>query len=115
MTILKHKSPCNQCPYRRASPPGWLGDSTPSEFMAQTLYEENHMPCHAAVDYEKENWRDKLAKAPHCAGSLIFMHNHCYLPRDPDLTKKRNNVEPDHEKVFSHHSEFTAHHNKFNR
>ncbi|UTC29720.1 hypothetical protein BAJUN_00900 [Bajunvirus bajun] len=112
MPELKHKKPCKVCPWRRESAPGWLGSSTPEEFLAQAKM-ELHMPCHAAIDYEREDWRAQAEAGPHCAGSLIFLANHCILPRDPVLAAKRAQVETDRETVFAHSAQFLAHHQQF--
>lgn len=109
MTVLKHKTPCKQCPWRRTSAPGWLGAATPQEFLGAVLAEAD-MPCHIAVDYEDPNWQAQLPTAPTCAGSLAFMQNIAKLPRDPDLAAKRNQVEPDREAVFCRPDEFLSHH-----
>lgn len=112
MPVLAHKKPCKVCPMRRTSAAGWLGASTPEEFAAQ-IRSETHMPCHATIDYEDKNWRKAAETAPFCAGALIFLRNHCILPRDPVLADARNAVEADRETVFGHTAQFLDHHNRF--
>lgn len=109
---LVHKKPCWQCPWLRESLRGYLGASTPEEFVKSCLAEV-HMPCHNAIDYEDPNWRDtQLPDAPFCAGALIFMRNTAKLPRDPELAKARSQVSADTENVFATMNEFLAHHGR---
>ena len=70
------------------------------------------MPCHAAIDYEDPDWREKAQSAPYCAGALIFLRNHCILPRDPVLAEARQRVEADHALVFSYSDQFLDHHTR---
>ena len=109
MPILKHKTPCKVCPMRRTSAPGWLGASSAEEFVAQ-IRSETHMPCHASIDSDADDWRKAAETAPFCAGALIFLRNHCILPRDGDLAAARQAVAGDHETVFSHTAQFLEHH-----
>lgn len=112
MPVLKHTKPCKQCPWTPQSAPGWLGASTPEEFLGQALT-ECHMPCHIHVNYERKDWREQVAEAPFCAGALIFLKHICKLPRDPVLALARSAVEADRELVFSRPDEFLAHHRRF--
>lgn len=109
--MLDNQTICAQCPFRRSSAPGWLGSSSPEEFIDTTL-SENDMPCHMAVDYEDEDWLDKLDSIPRCAGSLVFFRNNCRLPRVPELCDAVSKVKADKETVFSFRHEFLEHHGK---
>jgi len=99
--------PCNECPFRRDSLPGYLGNySSPEEFIAETM-SDTEQPCHMSVDYEDPDWVSSLGdKANHCYGSLVFFRNICKMSRDPD----RPRAEANHDEVFSSPSEFTSHH-----
>lgn len=109
MPVLKRTTPCNGCPWRRESAPGWLGADTPEGFLATTMAEV-HMPCHVVVNYERADWREQAETAPFCAGALIFLRNTCKLPNDPTLRSARGSVQPDHKTVFSHGQQFLDHH-----
>lgn len=100
------KKPCNQCPFRKKSLPGWLGDASPEQFMA-TVMQDHEMPCHSTVDYSDPRWRRSLStkKVSYCKGSLIFFANICKLSRDRD----RPTAEPS-EDVFRSPQEFLNHH-----
>lgn len=107
--ILAHSMPCGQCPFRRKSAPGWLGAASPEEFIGATLAEAD-MPCHAMIDYEAEDWRERAETGPRCAGSLVFLKNCFHLPRDPALRSARDAVAADRVSVFARRSEFLEHH-----
>lgn len=109
MTELRHKTPCSKCPFLRGSSPGWLGASTPNEFLDSTNSEID-MPCHSTIDYEDPNWEESLKVASTCAGSLIFMKNTCKMPRDEELAVKVQGVERDIKNVFYWAHEFLEHH-----
>jgi hypothetical protein len=86
--MKQHTKPCGQCPWRRASAPGWLGASTTLEFLFQAEHEPK-MPCHATIDYEDEHWQDTA---------------------DAETAAFVRTVEPDRENVFGMHFEFVSHH-----
>lgn len=110
MPDFKHGQPCNDCPWRRKSSPGWLGDSNPEHFIAATQL-ECHMPCHATVDYEDKDWfNTQYGDAPLCAGALIFLANTFKAPRDAKLAEAMLQVERDTENVFASPQEFLDHH-----
>jgi len=103
-TAKQHATPCNQCPWRRNSAPGYLGASNPGEFL-QTSDNQVRMPCHLHVDYEREDWKDQAERAPQCAGRATFQANRCQLP-DPGLLRLPKDVE----NVFQWPHEFVEHH-----
>jgi len=106
--MRQHKKPCGECPWRRTCAPGWLGNATPEQFLA-TSEAEHRMPCHSHVDYEDENWRAQVAKAPQCAGRAIHFANRFKLPRNKDLLQ----LPADRENVFNRPEEFLEHHQQF--
>lgn len=97
--------PCRECPFRRASAPGYLGADTPSGFMATTMA-DHEMPCHLTVDYEAPDWEERLGEATYCSGALIFFANIAKRSRDV----LRPTLPPDREKVFARPHEFIEHH-----
>lgn len=103
--------PCNDCPMRRKSMPGWLGEDTPEGFI-QMVHADTMAPCHLTVDYDG-NWELQLVqgKASACAGIAIYFSNIAKVSRDP----ARRRLPPDHKTVFSSPMEFLAHHNKLKK
>lgn len=96
---------CNACPWRVDSPRGWLGASSPVEFLQQSEA-ELRMPCHLHVDYEQDDWQEQADKAPQCAGRAIHMANRCKVPMNPELIK----AQADRKAVFSNPQDFIDHH-----
>lgn len=100
------QKPCRECPFKRTSARGWLGDDTPEGFMATTMA-DTEMPCHMTVDYEdKKNWRENLSNATQCAGAAIFFANIAKMSRD----RSRGQLPRNKALVFSHPQEFVDHH-----
>lgn len=124
MAELKHKKPCNDCPFRRDATPGWLGDTSGlpgseevtegcKHFVDGALadYAEYDLPCHTTIDYEKGDWlEDQYPEAALCAGALIFARNQAKSPRDPARAENIRQVEADTETVFAYPWEFYDHH-----
>jgi hypothetical protein len=105
------RSPCKQCPFRKASAPGYLGSASyePKSFLA--TIEHQPIPCHMEVDWEREDPEDKNYSNP-CNGSLRFLKNSCKLPYDKEYVKLRNLIKEKDPNIFSFPSEFINHHSK---
>ncbi len=93
-TDVQHESPCDDCPWRRDSLPGWLGPLSPQEWV-ESAHGEDKIPCHS---YD----------GPQCAGSAIYRRNVAKSCRD--ATNLR--LPADREKVFATPNEFKTHHTK---
>lgn len=100
------KKPCRECPFRKEALAGWLGSSTPEQFLATTMA-DHAMPCHLTVDYGDRNWKAQLesGKASHCAGALDFFANICKMSRDRNRPRGQRN-----DAVFASPQAFLAHH-----
>lgn len=112
MPVLKHKEPCDKCPWRRTSARGWLGADDPEHFLGSTEV-GLAMPCHCAIDYEDEDWYEtQYPEAPFCAGALIYLRNSCTLPifDQGGVPEAMAQVEQDHETVFTFRNEFLEYH-----
>ncbi|MBI6883078.1 hypothetical protein [Pseudomonas putida] len=99
------KKPCKACPWRKDSAAGWLGASTPVEFLQQSEA-EIHMPCHLHVDYERDDWEEQASSAPQCAGRAVHFANRCKKPQNPGLITMPAN----HAEIFGNPQDFVAHH-----
>lgn len=99
------KKPCAECPWRKTSAKGWLGASTPVEFIQQSEA-ETQMPCHLHVDYESDNWQEEALEAPQCAGRAIHFANRGKRPQNPALITMPAN----YQEVFSNPQDFVTHH-----
>lgn len=92
---VQHETPCSDCPMRRDSLNGWLGDTgTPEEWRA-ALHSESRMDCH-------------VLRGAQCAGAAIYRRNVCKSPRDKSILV----LPSDHDTVFSSPQEFVEHHEK---
>lgn len=105
------KTPCQQCPFRKLSLPGYLGSYTP-ETVIQHLNFEIPFLCHTHVEktvgYEDPKWDEKV-EPQHCAGALIFTRNMCKLPRDAKHAAAVRDVK-DCPEVFENIPDFMKHH-----
>ncbi len=101
---------CKECPFRKSSLAGYLGEASynPHEFLSTT--ENDPIPCHMAVDWEKEDGIDKQYKTP-CIGSLKFLKNTMRIPRNPEYAKLLKGITKD-ETVFEKKADFINHHSK---
>lgn len=115
--VVKHKKPCNDCPWRREHAAGWLGGYTP-EWFTERVNGEVAINCHKTLPFDDEKVEEIAARGgeqavretfPLCAGSLIVQRNMCKVPRDPDLAAAVRKVERD-PTVFNHPVEFLHHH-----
>ncbi len=64
----QHSTPCNDCPWRRKSMPGWLGSEQEPEEWVQTALSESFVECHVNSPNQ-------------CAGLAIFRANIYKRPR----------------------------------
>lgn len=109
--VQQHTKPCDQCPFRRESAPGWLGGLSADEFkwLADS---DTVMPCHKAsqdehghggVDYVNPD-----PTLPQCAGRAIYWANQCKRPRDATIGLLT--LPKDTETVFQWPHQFVEHH-----
>jgi hypothetical protein len=102
---LYHKTPCNECPWRKESQAGWLGGHSP-EFYADALALNETPACHCR-DHGPDS--DETA---FCAGALSVMANACIMPDDskhPGAAEARMAVGR-RDDTFGHHALFYKHH-----
>lgn len=96
MISKQHTQPCKECPFRRVSPAGYLGGNKPQHF-AVNIAHDGDFPCHLTMGEKHE---------AQCAGRATMWANQCKKSRDGSVP----HLPVDREKVFSHVSEFIAHH-----
>lgn len=110
---------CRFCPFARDADPGRLVRARgPAEFL--TGYSGGELPvfCHCETPVPNDRAGrllillrgDKGRDVPLCLGSLVFLHNHCKLPRDPDLAACVSASPVDVEMYFGDVHEFCSHH-----
>ena len=103
---FKHKTPCNECPWRRAAPAGWLGGYQPEAFTDQVHRDGPPVPCHKTIP----PGGDMTKAVSMCAGALIHMKNSCKRAFHPAYGDALDKVERDPEGVFNWPHEFIEHH-----
>ena len=59
------KKICNQCPFRKDAPKGWLGKKRINEIVEETVQGDKYFVCHKTLDLQPDE--QKL-----CAGKLIL-------------------------------------------
>lgn len=95
--------PCAECPWRRASAPGWLGPFDAQEWVA-LVHSEDAVACHMTISKDG-SWDGGVRQ---CAGAARYRKNVCKLPRDPQVA-----CGPlDRETVFTSSAEFLQHHQR---
>lgn len=99
---LIHKTPCNECPWRKTSAQGYLGGYTP-EWYADVVQENQIPSCHLN-DRGPEN-----PNTAYCVGALHTAANGCIMPHDKRERDARNQMgqNPD---CFGHPSLFYRYH-----
>ena len=108
------KKPCPECPFRRTSMPGYLGEAShdPKGFVGQHWHSATPLPCHMTVDWEDDNTQGRAERAPLCAGLLIMAKNCAKSFLHPEVEAARKNVERDTVEFFGWMHEFVDHHSE---
>lgn len=102
------KKACVECPFKRNSAPGYLGEVSyqPEVFLQQI--NGPAMPCHLSIDWEEKS-EAKFDKAKECVGALQFMNNSFKMSRDVQTAKLQKEFGKSDE-IFSKTIEFINHH-----
>lgn len=104
--------PCPECPYRKTSLRGWLGESwsNPQRFLTQLDIPQLH-PCHMSVEWDSDEIEDEidLDDKPICAGAIHFMNNSFKRSRYPEVLVLQEKLGKSDE-VFKNTMDFIQHH-----
>ncbi len=92
----QHERPCSDCPWARASLPGWLGAMEADEWLSLAHW-DGTADCHALVG--------PRGTPLECAGLAIYRANVC---KTPPIGAMR--LEADRKVVFGTPAEFYRHH-----
>lgn len=100
---LIHKTPCADCPWRKAAPQGWLGGFEPEQYADPVA--GNEVPaCHNS-DFGPEDDRTAF-----CVGALATMSNACISPwKSPGATEAKKEIGK-RDDCFQHPALFYQHH-----
>jgi len=107
-------TPCKQCPCRRNSIPGYLGEKSfePEEFIYPYLEINLKYVCHKLIDWEKDKLqiREQVDTAKVCSGFATMCKNANKLPKNRDSAEATTMAVKDHINIFSTINEFIQHH-----
>lgn len=89
------KKVCDDCPWRKNSLKGWLGDQDP-ELFTDIIKSGSKLPCHKTQKKQMNlNELDEDDSILHCRGSLITMKNNCIRSRNEKIAKLQDKIEQD--------------------
>lgn len=100
---LKHKVPCNKCPWRKASLAGWLG-GYPAEYYADAV-QANEVPACHLQDYGPDS-----PKTAMCVGALTTMANGCISAWKTEGGDDAKAIVGRRDDTFAHPTKFYEHH-----
>lgn len=110
---LDFRKPCNACPFRKCSAPGWLGPWSPTELLLSLAV--TPFPCHETISGEGDQLITDDALQG-CAGAAIFLNRKCELSRAPETAEHQRLCKDDpiskaaEDTVFNWSQEFLDHH-----
>jgi len=67
------KKPCSNCPFRRDSMKGWLGEDRAQEISHDITTEQKTFSCHKTNDLDENGDIIETKKTEYCAGALILL------------------------------------------
>lgn len=108
----KKKKPCDDCPFRKNSLPGWLGPHSVEEFV-QYYQMDYPYPCHKTLVEERDAGDLELRDGEHiCIGLVHTRNNSCKRARDNQSSLRQEEIRLKGEKneCFTHISQFVKHH-----
>lgn len=97
--VLRHRSPCNECPFRKDSKKGYFGPFQPA-FYLEMAHGEKGIACHK---YKHEE-RYRAA----CVGALQHANASCKIYANPALNQLQREVGKS-SKILDY-MEFKVHH-----
>lgn len=99
------KNPCRECPFKKNSLPGYLGECShnPEGFLSGP----EAQPCHLTVDYDSHP--TDYSKAILCIGNLQFLNNKLKLSRFKEIANAQKEAGKN-VAVFSTTKEFIEYH-----
>lgn len=90
------KNPCNACPFRKNSAPGWLGPWDATD-LHHFVMNEGDFACHLTIP-EKETAPALVEEiTTRCAGSVLYLGKNCKSPRHEAVAAVLNKAKADPE------------------
>ena len=108
------RKPCKECPFRKASPKGWLGPDSAQEVMDKVNREGDYI-CHMTTAGKAEiDGRGPLDTPglKYCTGSIMYANTNFKRYRDPERQKLQDEMSKMkcRTKVLRNAKEFMEHH-----
>lgn len=97
--------PCDECPWRRASIPGYVGPHDAETWVA-AAHSDAPIACHKTISTSSRDGETDTSYTHQCAGAAVFRANVHKMPRDPSVAR----MPADRERTFASNQEFLAHH-----
>jgi hypothetical protein len=96
-------TPCNECPWRRESLPGWLGPHDAEEWI-NLVHGDGQVACHKTIVVS-----DDPTGTTTCSGSAIYRRN---VAKSPRGVPADHQLDADTVNVFARPDQFTDHHDR---
>ncbi len=107
------KKTCNDCPFRKQSLPGWLGDYNSAQELHNIVMSEAPFPCHLTHTDEEISFEEAgTVEHPLCAGALMYMRKAGKLPRNKELLDAMKSFPISELDAILSYREFFQHHSK---
>jgi|ERR1700677_32632 len=111
-----NKKPCNECPFRKKSLPGWLGDLSGKPELFIAALDHTILPCHMRVEWDELEEKNLVVDGEEnpCIGALQFCANSVKFPRAARLKGTKYNklieVATTNPDIFQWGADFIKHH-----
>ena len=105
--MTARKKPCDECPFKKSSLPGWLADYTPTQLHGYVM-SERPFPCH--MTHEENLTFQEAEDYPLCGGALAYMKKNAKMPRDRDMADYVKQIDKEQLEEILSTPEFFKHH-----
>lgn len=105
-------APCNECPFRRVSTPGYIGKNVTAAVYVGQAAGPFWLPCHKEEQYNLQNPMESMNRVDQiaqCAGAAHYRANTGVAVLMPN---EIHHLPPDRDKVFATPAELLAHHDQ---
>ena len=109
------KKPCDECPFRKNSLPGWLGPWEALGLHRYVMDSEKPFSCHMTIRdkvdlVSGEETTTSVENTELCVGSILYMNKGGKLARDPFLAEQQDRFEKDSTEDILSVKQFLEHH-----
>jgi hypothetical protein len=114
MPTFDRKVMCDECPFRKAALPGWIGPHS-IEDIEKVVHSEEPFICHESIEemmvrgYEGEEIEEH---GQHCVGMLRYRNAMCKRSRDPETAQAQLDLKSVPDEPMIPATKFREHHEK---